>query len=422
MSNISKQITRIVGHSKLEIDLSKGSIKDVRFNINEDARFFEAFMVGRRYEDVPEIVTRICGTCNANHRMTSIMALESALGVEVSEQTELLRKLVLYGSLIQSHMLHLYLLVLPDYIGADDLLSSGKNEYIKRLLNLKYCGNRMVQILCGRPIQLVDAVVGGFNVTPSHNKAEELLRIVKETRADAVESFHLFNGLKLLEIKDTEQSHISLRNGSEYALTGRTISLNGKENIKVEDYRSKIDESVVPYSTSKRCRIKGRSFYVGARARIRINKEWMSDESKNLVASCESSLDSPMGNIPTKAAEVLHCYDDSIKILEELVSRGIREEKPKVMVRAGEGVGVTESTRGTLIHHYALDEKGFVKYANIITPTTFNCQHIEDTLRRAVPELLGSPDMVFQLERLIRAYDPCISCASHFLDLKIRSC
>lgn len=422
MSNISKQISRVVGHSKLEVDLSEGSVKDVRFNINEDARFFEAFMLGRRYADVPEIVTRICGTCNANHRITSITALEAALGIEASEQTELLRKLVLYGSLIQSHMLHLYLLVLPDYIGADDLLSSGKTEYIKRLLDLKYCGNRMVQILCGRPIQLIDAVVGGFNVTPSQRKTEELLRLVKETRADAVESFHIFNSLKLPEIKSTEQSHISLRNGSEYALTGRTISLNGNEDFRVEDYRSKIDESVVPYSTSKRCRIRGRSLFVGARARIRINGGWMSDESKSLAASCKSSLDSPMGNIPAKAAEVLHCYDDSIKILEELITKGVREEKPKVEVKAGEGVGVTESTRGTLIHHYALDDKGFIKYANIITPTTFNCQHIEDTLRSTVPELLGSSDMVFQLERLIRAYDPCISCSSHFLDLKIRSC
>jgi sulfhydrogenase subunit alpha len=422
MSNVSRQISRIVGHSKLEIELAGGRVGSVRFNINEDARFFEAFMVGRRFDDVPEIVTRICGTCNANHRLTSITALENALGLEVSEQTKLLRRLVLNGSLIQSHMLHLYLLVLPDYLGSDGLLDSGRTDYVKRLLNLKRCGNRMVEILCGRPVQLIDAVVGGFNVTPSKGKVEELMRVLKETRTDAVESFHLFNGLKLPEISSSEQSHISLRDGSEYALTGNSISLNGREEFGVKEYRSRIDESAVPYSTSKRCRIDGKSFYVGARARVKINGRWMSDESRGLISSCESTLNSPMGNIPAKVAEVVHCYDDSIEILQGLTSRGLREEKPKVEVRAGEGVGVTESTRGTLIHHYALDDKGFVKFANIITPTTFNCQHIEDTLRSTVPGLLGSADMVPQLEKLIRAYDPCISCASHFLDVTIEGC
>ncbi|MBO3803109.1 MAG: Ni/Fe hydrogenase subunit alpha [Candidatus Brockarchaeota archaeon] len=420
MNNISKQISRVVGHCKLEVDVSEGSVKDVRFNINEDSRFFEAFMLGRRYDDVPEIVTRICGTCNANHRITSIVALENAMGVKASEQTELLRKLVINGSLIQSHMLHLYLLVLPDYIGADDLFGSGKTEYVRRLLNLKRCGNRMVEVLCGRPIQLIDAVVGGFNVTPSIRKIEELLRILKETREDAVESFHLFSDLKLPEIESPEKNHISLKNGSEYALTGRTISLNGEEEFEAGKYKAKIAETVVPYSTSKRCRINGRSFYVGARARIRINRDFLADESKSLVSSFESALDNPMGNIPAKAAEVLHCYDDSIQILEGLASKGVKEERPKFEIKSGEGVGVTESTRGTLIHHYVLDDKGFVKYANIITPTTFNCQHIEDTLRSNVKKFLGSSDMVFQLERIIRAYDPCISCASHFLDLTVR--
>jgi len=420
MKGIADQISRVVGHSKLEVDVSEGSVRDVRFNINEDSRFFEAFMVGRKYDDVPEIVTRICGTCNANHRITSILALENALGIKASEQTESLRKLVINGSLIQSHMLHLYLLVLPDYIGADDLLSSGKTEYLKRLLNLKRCGNRIVEVLCGRPIQLIDAVVGGFNVIPSKRKIEELLRIVKETRADAVESFHLFNSLKLPDIKSSEKTHMSLKSGSEYALTGRTISLSGCDEFDVEEYKTRIEETAVPYSTSKRCRIDGRSFYVGARARIKINGKLLSDESRSLISSFESSLDSPMGNIPAKAAEVLHCYDDSLQILEELASKGVREEKPKIEIKPGEGIGVTESTRGTLIHHYILDEKGFVKYANIITPTTFNCQHIEDTLRCNIQEFLGSPDMVFQLERIIRAYDPCVSCASHFLDLTVK--
>lgn len=420
MSNFSKQISRIVGHSKLEIELSGEKVEAVRFNINEDARFFEAFMLGRRYDDVPEIVTRICGTCNANHRITSITALENALGIEPSEQTILLRKLVLYGSLIQSHMLHLYLLVLPDYLGAEDLLSTGKTEYIKRLLSLKLCGNKMVEILCGRPVQLIDAVVGGFNITPSKGKVEGLLRIVKETRTDALESFNLFSNLKFPEINSSEQSHISLRNGSDYTMVGRRISLNGDDEFGIEDYRSKIEEYALPYSTSKRCRIDGRSFYVGARARVRVNRKWMSDESRNLISTCEASLSSPMGNIPAKAAEVVHCYDDSIQILENLASRGIREEKPKVEVKAGDGIGVTESTRGTLLHHYTLDNTGYVKFANIITPTTFNCQHIEDSLRSTVPELLGSPDMIPELEKLIRAYDPCISCSSHFLDLQIR--
>jgi coenzyme F420-reducing hydrogenase alpha subunit len=319
-------------------------------------------------------------------------------------------------------MLHLYLLVLPDYIGVDNLFSSGKTEYLKRLLNLKRCGNRIVELLCGRPIQLIDAVVGGFNVTPSKRKIEELLRIVKETRVDAVESFHLFNNLKLPEIESSEQSHISLKNGYEYALTGCTISLNGKEEFDINEYRSRINETVVPYSTSKRCRIDGKIFYVGARARVKINKNFMSDEARGLVQSFESTLNSPMGNIPAKAAEVVHCYDDSIQILEELASKEVREEKPIFEVKSGEGIGVTESTRGTLIHHYILDENGAVQYANIITPTTMNCQHIEDTLRRNITKFLGSPDMSFQLERIIRAYDPCISCASHFLDLSIRSC
>ncbi|MEM2925903.1 MAG: Ni/Fe hydrogenase subunit alpha [Candidatus Bathyarchaeia archaeon] len=419
---------RIVGHTRLFVELDDGIVKEARFEIPEDARFFEAFLVGRRYEEVPEITSRICGTCNVNHRIAALRAIEKALGIENSRQTEMLRELAICGSNLQSTALHFFFLALPDYLGFRNTLEMASKcpEEIARGFRLKSLGNLIVEAIAGRAIHTIAMVVGGFTSYPSRGRLIGLTKALKEAEGDFLKALELATSLEFPRAKGFNQTHMCIKGDGDYAYNGDFVQVSDGRVFRSEEYRNFLEESVVPYASTKRYKVGGSCFYVGSRARFNINGSFLGERVKKAIGSLNLNLrprlDSPFENLLAKAIELLHYYDRSLSILEELLDRRYIDNMIITPTRTkGEGVGSTEATRGLLIHEYEIGEGGRIDYANIITPTAMNSGHIEDSVKVLVSQLSGEgkahEDLKLELEKLIRTYDPCISCATHAIQV-----
>jgi coenzyme F420-reducing hydrogenase alpha subunit len=415
-----EHITKIEGHARLYVKVAEGKVEKVELRVLEGARFFEGILKDRRFNDLSHISSRICGVCSVVHTLGSIKAIEDAFGITVSEQTRRLREVLNIGGIIQSHVLHLYFLTLPDYLGEGSAISmaSKHKATLERALRLKRLGNQIVFAIAGRDVHPIACIVGGFSRPPAKDKIEALLSELKRCKKDAVETVKLFMSLNYPDFSK-DAPHFAL-GGGEYFYSDKIIRCAAGACFPTKDYGEHFKEYLKEGSTAEFATKEGKSYLVGALARVCNNFEMLSEEAKQYARKICENKTNPFMNIPAQALEILEGINRAIVILSNME---IKDEKPvenTLKPCVCEGIGAVEAPRGILFHHYKFDDKGYCIYADITTPTTQNLKHIEEAIKEYLQEILGrSPDEIkLEIEKLIMAYDPCISCSTHFLDVE----
>ncbi len=414
-------VTRVEGHGDIVVDVKNGEIKECRFEVVEAPRFFEAFVRGRPYYELSHITSRICGICSVGHATTSLRTTEKALGVEPSEQTVLLRKLNFHGEMIDSHVLHTYYLVAPDFFGVGSVipLVETHREVVERALRIKKLSGDLCAMVGGRHTHPCAMTVGGFTHLPTEAELRDMQARLVDARADMDETIALFATLPWPEF-ERETEYVSLKKDDEYAfIDGRVVTTDGF-SYPIEDYRRVTNEWCVPFSTAKWTRHNRESYMVGALARFNNNFDQLHPRAKEAAAKLglRPICTNPFLNSAAQAVEMVHCVEDSIAIIDELLTRGIQPEAPPAVdVRAGEGVGSCDVPRGILFHNYVYDENGICTEANCVIPTNQNMANLNADMQALLPQILDRPqeEIRLMLEMLVRAYDPCISCSAHFL-------
>lgn len=413
-------ITKVEGHANLDVEIDNGKLVKCDLGAVEGARFFEGLVVGRKYDEIKEITSRICGICSVGHSMTSLKATENAFGIKISKQTQLLREMMTMGERIRSHATHLYFLVLPDYLGYESAIEMAPKykKEVGRAIHLMKTGNELVDKIGGRQMHPFTSIVGGFTHVPSKKDFDYLLSLLKESRNYGVETLKIFLSLKYPEvILDIE--HIALQSAVDQPLLDGPIVSDKGLKTSEKNYVDFIDEYIVKYSTAKFAVREGKGFMTGALARINLNYERLSQDIKDLLK--KHSIKFPSKNIffnnIAQAVEIVYWIDRSIDAIEK--NSFVPEPIPMFDPKAGTGRAVTEVPRGILFHEYEFDAKGYVKSCNIITPTVQNLRSMEDFIRHYVASMLEENKdeqyITFEIEKLIRAYDPCFSCSAHFL-------
>ncbi|RLG16742.1 hypothetical protein DRN63_03900, partial [Nanoarchaeota archaeon] len=339
-------VERIEGHLKFTVDTEKDI---VQVEPLEGARLFESFLRGRKWDEIPYIASRICGICPCSHNICAVKAVENGFGVESSEDTIKLRKLVHYGELLQSHLLHLYFLALPDYMGCKDIFEIAKKdpETVKTILKLRNNAIYMADIVGGRFVHPMATAVGGFNRIPKKREIEMMLKNMKECVNAAERVVETFSKLDYPKF-ERRTEYVALRNGKEYGLyDGKVISSDGLD-VEGGRYGKTFDEIVKPYSTAKFSYRKGHSFCVGALSRVNLNKDMLSDRAKEAIKTygCKFPSYNPHHINIAQAIEVIHCVEKSIEVLEELKEKGINAKKVEVKPKEGIGASVVEAPRG----------------------------------------------------------------------------
>ncbi|KAA0218094.1 Ni/Fe hydrogenase subunit alpha [bacterium] len=416
-------MARVEDEGALDILIEDQAVKDVKLRIFEPPRFFEAFLRGRGFMEAPDITARICGICPVAYQMSAVHAMEGACGVKVDGPLRALRRLLYCGEWIESHVLHIYMLHAPDFLGKHSVveLAAQHPEIVRRGLRLKKAGNEIVALLGGREIHPINVRVGGFYRIPTPGEFATLAEKLKAARDDALATVAWVKGF---EFPDFEQDYefVSLSHPTEYPFNeGRIVSSRGL-NIDARDYHDHFAEEHVPHSTALHCRLKARGHYkVGPLARYALNYDLLAPRARQAAqdAGLGRVCRNPFQSIVVRAVETVHALEEALRILE----RAERPEKPFVEVRprAGRGLAATEAPRGMLHHTYELDEQGRITFAQIIPPTSQNQATIEADLRRFIAPRLHLPDdqLRWQCEQAVRNYDPCISCSTHFLKLNV---
>lgn len=419
-------LSRVEGHGDLIINVKDKKIKKLMFRIPESPRFFEAMLVGRKYDEPSHITSRICGICSVAHTCASIKATEKALGIKPSEQTINLRKLIYHHENVQSNVLHIYFLAAPDFFGVGSVvpLIETHLEVVNIALRTKKMANDIVRIIGGRAVHPIRTVIGGFTKLPTEEEMIKMKEILQASYPDLEKSLEILRTLKIPEF-ERKTEYISISDTSDYALYDGNIKSTDGWEIDDQNYLDKINEKVVQNSTAKHCWASRDAFMVGALARFNNNHDKLTDNAKKyaeelgLVAPCYNTF---MNNI-AQFVEIVHSVDDSIRLINEILEDGLDEDKAMADIKpgAGRGVGVVEAPRGLLIHDYTYNDKGRVEKANLIIPTGMNYANIEKDMHALVSTILDKSEDEIRLacEMLIRAYDPCISCSTHFLKVKL---
>ena len=424
-SIVIDHLCRVEGHGGITVKIENGKVAEVNMDIFEGPRFFEPLVVGRTYEEVAPILMRICAICSGVHTVASLTAVEDAFVIKVSPQTRLLRELLVHGGNIESHALHLFCLAVPDFLGYPSAiaLASDYLREVKMGLELKKLGNTIQEAIGGRAIHSVNAVVGGFGKLPTPETLFGLKEQLERGLEQSLAGVDFVSSLKIPVFCTSPNTYAALSSDdSAYSLFGDRITLSTGVTKKIKAYKEICQERVVPHSHAKQSRFNDKSFAVGALARIAINGDKLSGEAKKardklgLNTLSENMLD----NNAAQAVELVYSIERSLEIIDELLAEGISHEKPvQVNAQPGTGVGAVEAPRGTLYHSYSFDEAGRLTDADVITPTAQNLANIEKDLRVSVENLINeSRDaLALKLEMVVRAYDPCISCAVHLVEV-----
>ena len=427
--NINVEIapmSRVEGHGDLVLNVKDKKVEKLIFRIPESPRFFEAMLEVKNWDKPSHITSRICGICSVAHTYASIKATESALGVIPNDMILKLRKLIMHHEIVQSNVLHVYFLAAPDFLGVGSVVPLVETHpaVVDIALRAKKVANDMVRMIGGRAVHPIRTVVGGFTKLPSEEEMLHMKEMLKSLYPDLEASLGVLKTLDLPAF-ERETEYVSLSNPDDYAhYDGNIKSTDGWE-IDPMDYLDKIKEKVVEHSTAKHCWANRDSFMVGALSRFNINYDQLSDNAKRFAeefgmkAPCYNTY---LNNI-AQFIEIIHSVDDSIKLIDELLEEGMDEDKAMVEVKpkAGRGVGTVEAPRGLLIHDYTYDDDGKIEKANLIIPTGMNYINIENDLNALVPDIIEKSEDEIRLacEMMIRAYDPCISCSTHFLNVKL---
>ena len=418
-------VTRVEGHGNILVNATDGKLEEVRWEVPESPRLFEAMFRGRHYNDVQHIASRICGICSIAHSTASLHASEAALGVQVSEQTRILRKLLFNAEVLESHVLHAYCLAAPDFLGVGSIipLIDTHKEVVVRAMKLKRLAYHMADLLAGRKTHPISCIVGGFAVLPDLEK----LAAVRDAFIDALDDFDATVELfKTITVPDFEREteYIALKDPNEYAFISGDIASSDAGTVLIDEYRSVTNEFCVPHSTAKYTKNKREAYQVGALARFNLNHEQLLPRAKE--AAAELKLKAPCHNpfmiTIAQVVEVVHAAEDIIQLIGRLLATGLQEEPEITEIRAGRGVGAVEAPRGILFHEYAYDEYGILTDANCVIPTNQNHNNIQHDMEALVPTILDRPEdeIRLMLEMLVRAYDPCISCSTHLLQVRFK--
>ena len=417
-------VTRVEGHGNIYVNIQKGVIEKCEWSIPEAPRFFEAMVEGRSWNELHHVTSRICGICSIGHTLASLKATEAAMGIKISEQDLKLRKLAIHGENLQSHILHLGFLVLPDLMGVGSVipLASTNLPEVKTVLRLHRLANEMSNLVCGRTTHPQRLIPGGFSKIPSIKELTELRKKIQDSFSSLQAVAELFKSLMDRFPKfRRETEFIALTNPNEYALYDGLIASSDTGTAPAREYLAFANEYVVPRSTAKWAKHVRESYMVGALARLNINYKRLSpmaretSEKFNLVPMCYN----PFMNSIAQLVEVVHSLEDSIRLINELEAAGLQSQpeynKPEIKVRAGQGVGAVEVPRGILFHDYTYNARGVCTKANCIIPTNQNHANIELDMKALLPQILekSQKEIELTLEMLVRAYDPCISCSTH---------
>lgn len=417
-------LARVEGEGALDLSIEDGALRELRLEIYEPPRFFEQFLIGCNAQDVIDRVARICGICPVAYQMSAVQALEGIYGVEPLPWAQAMRRVLYCGEWLQSHSLHIHLLAAPDFFGvgnAAELARLAPHE-VRRGLRLQGLGNALIALFGGRSVHPVGVRVGGFHKAPAMADVAVLVERLTEARGEVAE---LVRWAAAWPIPDDDQDFISvaLRHPNEYPiLRGRLMSSAGHD-LSTDQFDAHMHEFQVPHSTALHALLDGQPYLVGPLARLNLNADRLPRELRVLLSQVGFNLPSRnmFHSALARAAEMWLAIDEALQLLQSYELPG----KPFVdyQVRAGEGVGCSEAPRGVLWHRYSTTAEGDIKTARIVPPTSQNQARIEDDLRQSLTRFgLSQPDDALRLhgEKVIRNYDPCISCATHFLRLKVR--
>ncbi len=416
-------LSRVEGEGALKVVVRDGVVRSAELNIFEPPRFFEAFLRGRSFVEAPDITSRICGICPVAYQMSAVHAMENAVGISVDGPLRNLRRLLYCGEWIESHALHIYLLHAPDFLGFSGAIDMARDhgDIVRRGLGLKKAGNEVMSFLGGREIHPINVRVGGFYKAPRRRELKTLAEPLKQAREAALETVRWVADFEFPD-RERDYTFVSLRHATEYPLNeGRIVSNRGLD-ISATQYEEHFEESHVARSTALHARLKdGTSYLVGPLARYALNFDRLSPLAQESARSAGlgSICRNPYRSIVVRAVEVVYACDEALRIID-----GYEEpEHPAVPVeaRAGTGFGATEAPRGLLYHRYRLEGDGTIAEARIVPPTSQNQASIEEDLAGFVQGFLDLPDEALRhrCEQTVRNYDPCISCAAHFLRLEM---
>ncbi len=417
-------LARVEGEGSLVVNIKGNKIKDLKFKIFEPPRFFEAFLVGRHYTEVPDITARICGICPIAYQMSSIHAMERIAGIKIEGPIRDLRRLIYCGEWIESHVLHIYLLHAPDFLGYEDALQIAKDhpDVVQKALELKKIGNEIVNLLGGREIHPINVRVGGFYSIPAKSEFLLLLERLKWARDAAIETVRWAASLPFPDF-DFDYEFVALRHPNEYPFNeGRLVSNRGLD-IDISEYESNFFEEHVAYSNALHSiNKKGEPYFVGPLARFNLNFDKLSPLAQEVSKEIGFTppVTNPFKSIIARAVETLYACDEAIRIIENMdwnTKPYLEFEMPE-----GTGYGCTEAPRGILYHRYKVGKDGLVQNAKIVPPTSQNQKQIEKDLYEFVSKYIFLPkdELQWKLEQAIRNYDPCISCATHFLKIEFK--
>jgi coenzyme F420-reducing hydrogenase alpha subunit len=413
----------VEGEGALYVKIVDNQVKDVQLKIFEPPRFFEAFLRGRAYGEVPDITARICGICPVAYQMSAVHAMEDAFGVTIPDPIRALRRLLYCGEWIESHVLHIYMLHAPDFLGYADAIQMAKDhaDIVQRGLQLKKAGNALVALLGGREIHPINVRVGGFYKAPTRRQLASLTEQLQWAREAALDTVRW---VATLPFPDFERDYefVALQHPNEYPFNeGRLVSNRGLD-IAVQDYNAHFVEAHVPHSTALHSVLRDRgSYFVGPLARYNLNFDRLSSIAQDAARAAGLSpvCTNPFQSIIVRSVEVLYACDEALR----LISTYEMPERPAVPIepRAATGHACTEAPRGILYHRYQVDAQGLIGDAQIVPPTSQNQKTIEDDLYALVPHHLdlSQEALTWQCEQAIRNYDPCISCSTHFLKLHL---
>ncbi|MDD5339816.1 MAG: nickel-dependent hydrogenase large subunit [Candidatus ainarchaeum sp.] len=420
-----KNLCKIEGHTDLDITVKHGKVVGSALRITENKRFFTTGAIGKPALGVHQVVSRICGTCSVAHLLCCINCVEDALEIKPSEQTRNLRDLLLYGLNIRDHAMHLYLFCLPDIFGKDSLLEFAdhgrEHDLVHKAFDVKSAGNELSVLTGGRAVHAPFPQVGGFMKIPKAEDAKKMAQRLRGVRSAVIEFVEIFRecGFRF----DTETTYIALRN-SRFSYRGGDLMASDGICIARRNYRSYLQKSVRPYSQAPGFEFKGRPYVVGALARLNMNKDTLHRDTRRDLGNALAVFPSKniFHNNLAQAIEIVHCIDSAVEMLETMEFK----DEPKMAIKPvkSEGVGVLEAPRGTLYYNLRMDDAGKIEFADLVIPTSQNHIKMDKDVgalaQQKLDQGMGKEQMQLEIEKLIRAYDPCMSCATHFLKVNWR--
>jgi coenzyme F420-reducing hydrogenase alpha subunit len=419
----TQALARVEGEGAMFVRIEGDRVADVKLRIYEPPRFFEAFLRGRAYTEAPDITARICGICPVAYQMSAVQAMEDICGVEVDGQLRALRRLLYCGEWIESHALHVFMLHAPDFLGYDSAVELARADpgVVQSALELKKTGNRVMAVVGGREIHPINVRVGGWYRVPRKRELEPLRPALERAREIALEAVRFTSGLRFPEYEQ-DYELVALSASDEYAIDrGRIASSNGLD-VGVAEYDDHFVEEHVPWSNALHSRLRERGSYLcGPLARYALSADRLSDGARDAAAAAglTPAERNPFRSIVVRSVEMVYAAEEALRLIA-----GYEEPDPPAVAvepRAGVGYGCTEAPRGILYHRYELDDEGTILDAKIVPPTSQNQRTIEEDLRGVVERSLQLPEdeLTLLCEQTIRNYDPCISCATHFLKLEV---